>query len=140
MENRQTVIAAGLGCRVGCCAADVIAALRLALARDGVDLAAVRALYSAEFKAAEQSLRHAAAELDKPLVLLAHATLAAQAPWALTASAAVAARFDLPSVAETAALAGAFELGERRAPARLLSPRWVTGAATCALACVELGS
>ncbi len=140
MENREIVIAAGLGCRASCSAADVIAALHMALTHNGLDVSAVRALYSLELKRGEESLRRAAAELGRPLILLARAALAAQASRALTASAAVAARFDLPSVAETAALAGAFELGERRAPARLLSPRWVAGAAACALARVELGS
>jgi cobalt-precorrin 5A hydrolase len=140
MENRKTVIAAGLGCRSGCSTADVIAAIRQALTQNGVDVSELRALYSADFKAAEASLRHAAQELDRPLILLARAALAAQAPQALSASAAVAARFELPSVAETAALAGAFELGERRAPARLLAPRSVAGAAVCALARVEVES
>lgn len=132
------MIAAGLGCRRGCSADDIVAALQEAAARSGVAVSDVRALYSADFKAAEPGLRRAADRLDKPLRLLSRAALAAHAPGALTASQAVARRFELPSVAETAALAGAFELAERRGSVRLLSARAVAGGAACALALSEL--
>jgi cobalt-precorrin 5A hydrolase len=131
------VIAAGIGCRSNCVPADIEAAVRGAVAANGLRLADVRALYSAEFKANEPGLRRAADALDKPLVLLPAAALAEQAGGAATRSPEVLARFELPSVAETAALAGAFELGQRRSPVRLLAPRLVAGAATCALARVE---
>jgi cobalt-precorrin 5A hydrolase len=131
------VIAAGVGCRAGCAPADIVAAVRSAVAQSGLCLADVRALYSAEFKASEPNLRRAADALEKPLVLLPAAALEAQACGAASRSPQVLARFELPSVAETAALAGAFELGQRRAPVRLLAPRLVAGAATCALARVE---
>jgi len=134
------VIAAGIGCRSSCPCADIIAAVRRAVAASGVDWGDVRALYSAEFKAGEANLRQAADALDKPLVLLPAAALAAQAGGAASRSPQVLARFELPSVAETAALAGAFELGQRRAPVRLLAPRLVAGAAACALARAEAGS
>jgi cobalt-precorrin 5A hydrolase len=138
VEDRQVVIAAGVGCRSGCPPADIVAAVRHAVAATGVDLAEVRALYSGEFKAEEVNLLRAADALDKPLVLLPAASLAAQAGAAVTRSPQVLARFELPSVAETAALAGAFELAQRRAPVRLLAPRVSAGAATCALARVEV--
>ncbi|HTV21251.1 MAG TPA: cobalamin biosynthesis protein [Polyangiaceae bacterium] len=128
------MIAAGLGCRSGCPTADIVAAIARAAAASGVSLAEVHALYSAEFKADELSLREAAEALAKPLVLLTEAALAARAEGALTRSAHALARHALPSVAETAALAGAFELGERSADVRLLGPRQVAGAAACALA------
>ena len=132
------MIAAGVGCRSGCAPGDIIAAVRGALAASGLCLADVRALYSAEFKASEPNLRHAADALDKPLVLLPTAALEQQAGGAASRSPQVLARFELPSVAETAALAGAFELGQRRSRVRLLGPRLVAGAATCALARVEV--
>lgn len=132
------MIAAGVGCRSGCLPADIVAAVRSAVAASGVCLADVRALYSGEFKADEPNLRLAAEALDKPLVLLPTAALAAQAGSAASRSPQVLARFELPSVAETAALAGAFELGAQRSPVRLLAPRLVAGAATCALARVEV--
>jgi cobalt-precorrin 5A hydrolase len=72
-------------------------------------------------------------------VLLPAAALAAHAGGAASRSPHVLARFELPSVAETAALAGAFELGHRRAPVRLLAPRLLAGAAACALARAEAG-
>lgn len=131
------MIAAGLGCRSGCSPADIVAAVARAVAASGCSLADVRALYSAEFKAHEPGLCAAARELDKPLVLLPGAALAEQAARASTRSARVLGRFALPSVAETAALAGAFELGQRRAPAQLLSARQAAGGATCALARAE---
>lgn len=131
------MIAAGLGCRSGCGPADIVAAVRGAVAAAGLRLADVRALCSADFKANEAGLRSAADALDKPLLLLPPAALTEQAGGAATRSAAVLARFELPSVAETAALAGAFALAGRRSPVRLLAPRLVAGAATCALARVE---
>jgi cobalt-precorrin 5A hydrolase len=131
------MIAAGVGCRSGCAPGDIVAAVHGAVAASGLCLADVRALYSAEFKASEPNLRRAADALDKPLVLLPTAALEEQAGGAATRSPQVLARFELPSVAETAALAGAFELGQRRSPVRLLAPRLVAGAATCALARVE---
>ena len=71
------MIAAGLGCRSGCPAADIVAALERAAAASGVSLGEVVALYSGEFKAHEASLRQAAEVLHKPLVLLPRAALGA---------------------------------------------------------------
>jgi cobalt-precorrin 5A hydrolase len=133
------VIAAGLGCRSGCPAADIIAAIERATAASGVSLGEVVALYSGEFKAHEASLRQVAEALHKRLVLLPRAALTAQQHAALTRSSHALARFELPSVAETAALAGALELGVQTGAARLLGARVVAGSATCALARVEEG-
>lgn len=134
------MIAAGVGCRSGCASADVVAAVQRAVTASGLSLSDVQALYSAEFKGDSAALREAAGALAKPLVLLPRAALAAHAGSAASRSPQVIARFGLPSVAETAALAGAFELGERRASVHLLAPRLVAGAATCALARVEPSS
>lgn len=128
------MIAAGFGCRPSCSVADVCAALDLALRASGVSLAEVRSLFGAEVAAAP-ALREAASALDKPLVLLPLEALRSSAGAALTRSARVLARFGLPSIAETAALAGLLELGAPRA--RLLSPRVAGAAATCALAAPE---
>jgi cobalt-precorrin 5A hydrolase len=146
------MIAAGVGCRAGCPPADIIEALTRAVELEGLVLEDVQALFSVEAKRAEAGLLDAAELLGKRLVLLPHAALAAQAGGTLTRSAAVAARFALPSVAETAALAGAVELagevpfaghvacasnGGTRA--RLLAPRQVAGGAACALARADRG-
>jgi cobalt-precorrin 5A hydrolase len=139
------MIAAGVGCRAGCSPADIIEALTRAVELGGLALGDVQALFSVEAKAAEPGLSDAAAQLGKRLVLLPLAALAAQAGGALTTSAAVAARFQLPSVAETAALAGAVELAAEgsvagtlgsnaAARARLIAPRQLAGGAACALA------
>jgi cobalt-precorrin 5A hydrolase len=140
MADRQIVIAAGIGCRAGCSAADIVAAVSEAAARSGVSVSDVRALCSADFKAGEAGLHEAAAALGKPLRLLSRAALAAEAAFALTASSHVAAHCSLPSVAETAALAGAVELGVERARAKLLSARSLVGGAACALARLERGA
>ena len=134
------MIAAGFGCRSRCSAADICAALELALAANGARVADVNGLFGAEL-AAPAALREAAALLGKPLVLLPRAALAATAGSALTRSVRVLARFGLPSIAETAALAGALELGAGGTlAARLLSPRLAAGAATCALARLAEGT
>jgi cobalt-precorrin 5A hydrolase len=131
MEIHPAMIAAGFGCRPSCSVADVCAALELALRTSRASLPEVRALFGAEVAAAP-ALREAASTLDKPLLLLPLAALKDNAAAALTRSARVLERFGLPSIAETAALAGLRELGA--SGARLLSPRVAYGAATCALA------
>jgi len=127
------MIAVGLGCRAGCEAGQVLQVLEQALLASGCRLEDIGALYTAEFKSSEAGLQQAAQRLSKPLLLLSLAQLQAQAGGALTCSAQSLERFGLPSVAETAALAGALQLqGSGRA--RLLGPRSVSGRATCALA------
>lgn len=125
------MIAAGIGCRRACGRADIVAAITRALAGAGRALADVHALYAPEFKSQEEALTQVASELGKPLVLLAREALEAQAAFALTRSERVAQHVGLPSVAETAALAGASLLASG---ARLLGPRAAVGGATCALA------
>ena len=127
------MIAAGVGCRGGCSPEDMLAALDAALAAAGLTRAALSKLCVPEEKAAEPGVMAAARALDTPLVLFSRAALLAQAPRALTDSPHARASFGVPSVAETAALAGAATLGVPR----LLGPRQVAGAATCALAIAD---
>jgi cobalt-precorrin 5A hydrolase len=134
------MIAAGVGCRGGCPREDVLSALDAALAQAGRERGEVSALYAPEEKAAEAGLHAAAHALDRPLVLLPRRELAAQAGRALTSSPHAMAHHGVPSVAETAALAGALRLDSRaeaRCAPRLLGPRQVAGSATCALAMSE---
>lgn len=131
MEIHSGMIAAGFGCRPSCSVEDLCGALASALSTSGASLADVHALFGAEVAAAP-ALCGAASALDKPLVLLPLAALKDSAGAALTRSARVIERFGLPSIAETAALAGLLELGA--SGARLLSPRVACGGATCALA------
>jgi cobalt-precorrin 5A hydrolase len=130
-------IGAGFGCRSGCDVGDLLSALRGALAQADRDLCDVATLFAPEFKRDERGLWLAADQLGKPLRFLPIAQLQAHASGALTHSGAVQQRYGLPSVAETAALAGASELATPTAAisgAHLLAPRNVSGAATCALA------
>jgi len=132
------VIAAGVGCRMGCSVEHVVLAVTQALASAGRTLDDVRALYTADFKATEAGLLGAAERLDRPLVPLPLEQLKAHSGGTLTTSARVSELFGLPSVAEAAALAGASTFARRGARSRLLGPRHVSGGATCALASAEL--
>lgn len=148
MEGAEAVIAAGLGCRQGCSADELIAAVDRALAHADKRRSDLHALYAPSFKHAEPGLAAAAAALARPLVLLELSVLQRQSAHVLTQSPQVLSRFGVPSIAETAALAGACMLtGTAAEPAssaaytpcsaaraRLLGPRQQSGSATCALA------
>lgn len=123
------MMVAGLGCRRGASATDVLAALQAALEAVGRERAALAALATSAPKAREAGLRKAAATLGLELHALPEAALRAAAPRCLTRSARALAATGLPSLAEAAALAGAGE------GSLLLGPRVAAGrAATCALA------
>ena len=131
------MIAAGIGCRANCSAADILAALRAALSGAGRNLEEVRALCAPEPKRGEHALRELALRLGKPLLLVPLASLEPEAAGALSDSPHVRARFGLPSLAETAALAGARSLAGAGAAVRLLGPRHNAGGASCALAIAD---
>jgi cobalt-precorrin 5A hydrolase len=139
MEDPEAMIAAGFGCRAGCTVEHVLAALAHSLEATGHSIEDVQALYTADFKASEPGLIQAAQRLDKSLVPLDVRILKQHSQSALTTSPRVLARFGVPSVAETAALAGA-SLQGTSARARLLGPRRTWGDATCALASAEDGA
>jgi cobalt-precorrin 5A hydrolase len=135
MEGRQAVIAAGLGCTSTCAAGDIARALTLSLRAAGRELSDVRALCAPDFKREQASIAEAARELGLRVVFVSDEQLRAQAAFVLSHSQRALERASVPSVAETAALAGASALG--RTPARLLGPRSISGGATCALASCE---
>jgi cobalt-precorrin 5A hydrolase len=132
------MIAVGLGCRAGCSVEDVVGAIATALASHDCPISQVRAFYTAHFKGGEAGLLAAAARLQRPLVLLSFEQLKAQTDRILTPSTKVMSEYQLPAVAEAAALAGADAMSSACARARLLGPRQIAGGATCALAAVEL--
>ncbi|MET0593215.1 MAG: cobalamin biosynthesis protein [Polyangiaceae bacterium] len=136
-ESDRATVAAGVGCRADCDAEDVVRAILAALELGARDLADVRAIYAPEFKKDEPCLPLVADRLKKPLVFLPLTELENQAAGALTSSEQVKSRFGVPSVAETAALAGAHALSRGKAPVRLVGPRTTFGGATCALAAEE---
>lgn len=130
MGGDEMKIAIGVGCRKGCASEAIVALVRRALESaqgEGWD-GATAALYTHQAKRAEAGLFEAASALAMPLVFLDVETLREAAPNAATRSKKVMALFDLPSIAETAALAGA------GAGATLLAPRVNAAGVSCAIA------
>jgi cobalt-precorrin 5A hydrolase len=124
----QAMIVAGVGCRRGAPAPDIEAAIRAALERAGVDAHALDCIATITAKENEAGIAAAAAKLGVTLVLVPDTELQAAGERTETRSDRVLALAGVPSVAEAAALAAAGPA------ARLLGPRLVIGAATCALA------
>lgn len=120
-------IALGVGCRKGCPSDAIVALARRALQLAGHD-GEPAALYTHQDKAVEPGLVLAAAELGLPLVFLGAKDLMGASAHVETRSEKVLALFGVPSVAETAALAGAGD------GARLVVPRISEGGASCAVA------
>jgi cobalt-precorrin 5A hydrolase len=124
------IIAIGIGCRAGASATNIVTLVRRTLS--GAQLAgASTKLFSIDSKRDEAGLIKAARLLAMPITFLSRDELAARAADAVTHSDRIAALYDLPSVAETAALAGA------GSASRLIVPRIAAGAVTCAIAIDE---
>lgn len=114
---------AGIGCRRGATAEEVLAAVAAALAAHG--LARLDALAALGPKRGEAGIAEAAARLGLPLLI---AEPAGEVRGMMTRSAASLAATGTGSASEAAALAAAGP------GARLLGPRLVLGPVTCALA------
>jgi cobalt-precorrin 5A hydrolase len=132
MAMDQAMIVAGIGCRRGTSAPDIEAAIRAALAQAGVGADALDAIATIAAKHDEAGVVAAAASLGVNVVLIPDAELETVSARTETKSERVLALIGVPSVAEAAALVAAGP------SARLISPRLVLGAATCALAISEL--
>lgn len=126
----RAVTAIGIGCRAGCPADAIVALVRRALAAAAVADDGLLAMFTTVEKQAEPGIPTAATALAIPLVYLPRAVLEAVAPAAETRSERVVALFGVPSVAETAALAGAGP------GARLILPRISADGASCAVAAI----
>ncbi|WP_051953658.1 cobalamin biosynthesis protein [Methylocapsa aurea] len=121
------MIAIGIGCKKGCPAQRIVALVRTARASID-DAGAPATLFTLADKQGETGLHDAAQELGLPLVFLDAEILRQASGRAITRSDRVMAMFGLPSIAETAALAGA-------GPASiLLAPRVSEAGASCAIA------
>ncbi len=120
------MLAIGVGCRSGCPAEAIAELVERALS--ATDESGAQALFTSVDKQSERGIAAAALRLALPLVYLPRAALEAAAPGAQTHSERVVALFGVPSVAETAALAGAGP------GATLIVPRMAAGGATCAIA------
>ena len=123
----EAMIAVGVGCRKDCPEHDIVLLVRktAALLAIGIKPAG---LFTLADKRGEPGLHAAAATLDLPLVFLDRAVLQLVSIGARSCSRRVEEMFGLPSVAETAALAGA------GSGAVLLVPRRASTTTTCAIA------
>lgn len=117
------MIVAGIGCRRGCPAEDIVALVHLAQRRA---VCRVEALAAPEFKRHEVGLRDAARLLGISLMFVGAQDLAAAQPLCPTRSDLAARHTGTASVAEGAALAAS--------GGALLLTRIANGRATCALA------
>lgn len=124
----KAMIIAGVGCRRGAPSPDIEAAIRAALARAGVAAGSLDVIATIAAKLQEPGIAAAAAKLGVNLVGVSETQMRAAADRTATHSERVLALTGVSSVAEAAALAAAGP------SARLISPRVVVGAATCALA------
>ena len=119
-------LAIGLGCRKGVSGEVIASLVREALAR--IEQNGPAALFTVDAKRHEAGVAQAAQALAMPLHFLTQEALAAVSDLAQTRSPRVEALFGVPSVAETAALAGA------GAGAVLILPRIARDNVTCAIA------
>ncbi len=119
------MISAGIGCRRGCPATEIISVLREAEHQAGV-LAEI--LAAPAFKLTEPGLSEAAHILGLPLIFIENPELGAAQPSCFTRSGTVLAQTGLSSVAEASALVASGR------SARLLVPRITHPRATCAIA------
>lgn len=122
------MIVVGVGCRRGAPAADIEAAIRAALARAGVSEDALDAVATIAAKRGEAGIVAAATTFGVRVVAVPETALKTADERTETRSERVLALMGVSSVAEAAALAAAGP------SARLIGPRLVCGAATCALA------
>lgn len=120
-------IAIGVGCRKHCASDVIVALVRRAIVRAHCD-GLPAALYSHQAKSLEPGLIEAASKLEMPLIFLDPSVLREASPSAKTRSEKVIDIFGLPSIAETAALAGA------GAGAELILSRISESGASCAIA------
>ena len=121
------MIVAGIGCRKNVDAADVLAAVEATLRSHELDRSALSALATTGFKRNEAAIFDAARQLGLEVIVVESVDVS-ETRSTLTHSDTSLAVAGSPSVSENAALAAAGK------DARLLGPRLVTGAVTCAIA------
>lgn len=129
MDLVEAMIVAGIGCRIGADLASIEAAIEAALRDARVER--LDALAAPAIKRDEPAIGLAAARLGLPLLFMDAAALESAGDRCLTHSERVKALFNVPSMAEAAALAAA------GSNSRLVRPRIATGHATCAIAVSE---
>jgi cobalt-precorrin 5A hydrolase len=125
-QTMSQIVAIGVGCRKDCSAEAVVALVRRALA--SAPGAHPLGLFTASDKVLEPGLIQAAHRLGLDLVPLTRDVLKERSGNAATRSVRVEHLFGIPSVAETAALAGAGPSSV------LLAPRLTEAGVACAIA------
>lgn len=135
MDMGEAVIVAGIGCRKGVTAAQVLAAVQACTAsvpsssrRREAEVLTLDALATAAFKAREPGILAAAEALGLALIAVSDDDLKRASARCLTRSPASLAVTGIASVAEAAALAAAGK------ESRLLGPRIAAGNVTSAIA------
>ena len=126
------MIVAGIGTRKGVAASAVIAAIDAALAAHGLSRGELDGLATARLKRDEPALLAAGSAIGRELIIVDDAELQAASGRTQTHSEMSAATACTPSVSEASALAAAGP------GSRLLGPRLVLGAVTCAIAVSEV--
>ena len=128
MNGRSNIVPAGLGCRQGTSAEEIVTLVGVAMAKAGLPTERLSGLFVPAFKHSESGMSAAAATLGVPLVLIPEPVMKRAEPRAVTRSERVVALVGLASVAETAAPVGA------GLTSRLVQPRIASRNATCAIA------
>jgi cobalt-precorrin 5A hydrolase len=125
------MIVAGVGCRKGAQPGEVRAVILAAFERAGVDVSALGVIATMDAKSGEKGIEVTAHAMQVPLVLVTKTDLTSVLTRVATRSERAKRLVGVPSVAEAAALAAGGPA------ARLIAPRIIVGAATCALAATE---
>jgi cobalt-precorrin 5A hydrolase len=123
----KTALAIGVGCKKNCPSDAIVALVKRAMAAAAC-AGAPAALFTHEAKKGETGLSQAAQSLGLPLIFLDAGVLRQASSRAATSSPKVMERYGLPSIAETAALAGAGPFSV------LLVARMTNASASCAIA------
>ncbi len=124
----EAMIVAGIGCRKGCGADEIVALIEQAVRDAGIANCRFTALAAPRFKQDEPGPRGAAERMNLPLLLIEDAAMRAAEPQCATRSVTALEATGFASVAEAAALAAVGPEG------RLVLPRIASNMATCALA------
>lgn len=122
------MIVAGLGCRKGCSAEDVMSALDAACAEASISRGSIAALATGEIKREEPGILELAEKLGLPLHIVEDDALLEAEPRTRTVSRHSVAKTLSSSLSEAAALAVAGARSE------IIVPRLISNGATCALA------
>jgi cobalt-precorrin 5A hydrolase len=131
MAGEQAMIVAGIGCKRGTSAEDIVSLVLAVLSTFGIDRENLDAIATETSKADECGIADAARSLSVRLIRCSIADLDRAADKVMTRSSRVQALKGVPSIAEASALVAA---GRN---ARLLGARVATDKITCAIAIGE---